>query len=70
LPVISRKAFAARADDRCTPQAGWYPAGTLIADAVLLVVATWLLTLGANDVIRDSNRLRAALAAGKRRLQR
>ncbi|MDB6011639.1 MAG: hypothetical protein JWL65_3889 [Gammaproteobacteria bacterium] len=51
------------------PQAGWYPAGTLTADAVLLVVATWLLTLGANDVIRDSNRLRAALAAGKRRLQ-
>ena len=51
------------------PQAGWYPAGTLVADTVLLVVATWLLTLGAYDVIRDSNRLRAALAAGKRRLQ-
>jgi diguanylate cyclase (GGDEF)-like protein len=51
------------------PQAGWYPAGTLTADVVLLVVATWLLTVGANDVIRDSHRLRAALAAGKRRLQ-
>ena len=51
------------------PQAGWYPAGTLVADTVLLVVVTWLLTLGAYDMIRDSNRLRAALAAGKRRLQ-
>jgi diguanylate cyclase (GGDEF)-like protein len=51
------------------PQAGWYPAGPLVADTVLLVVATWLLTLGAYDVIRDSNRLRAALTAGKRRLQ-
>ena len=51
------------------PQAGWYPAGPLVADTVLLVVATWLLTLGAYDVIRDSNSLRAALTAGKRRLQ-
>lgn len=50
------------------PQAGWYPADTLVADTVLLVVVTWLLTLGTYDLIRDSNRLRAALAAGRRRL--
>ena len=51
------------------PRAGWYPASSLAADIGLLVVATWLLTLGAYDVMRDSNRSRAALSASKHRLQ-
>jgi diguanylate cyclase (GGDEF)-like protein len=50
------------------PRAGWYPAGALAADIGLLALATWLLTLGAYEVMRESSRLGAALSAGKRRL--
>jgi diguanylate cyclase (GGDEF)-like protein len=49
------------------PRAGWYPASELVADIGLLAVVTWLLTIGAYDVMRKMNRQRAALAAGKRR---
>jgi diguanylate cyclase (GGDEF)-like protein len=50
------------------PWAGWYPASALAADTGLLVMATWLLTIGAYDVTRNMSRLRAALAAGRRRI--
>jgi diguanylate cyclase (GGDEF)-like protein len=52
------------------PRAGWFPATTLVVDASLVILVTWLVALGVRDATRHIVHLREALAVSRRRLQR
>jgi hypothetical protein len=51
------------------PRTGWYPAGPLIADIVVLALVAWLLGFGAYDLTHDVGHARRALATARRRLR-
>jgi diguanylate cyclase (GGDEF)-like protein len=51
------------------PRAGWYPTEELATEIGLLAVLAWLLAFGTHDLTHSLLRLRAGLAASRRRVQ-
>jgi len=51
------------------PHGGWYPAGPLVADAVLLALLAWALAFGAYDLAYSARRSKSALATVRGRLR-
>ena len=51
------------------PRAGWYPTEELATEIGLLAMLAWLLAFGTHDLTHSLLRLRAGLAASRRRVQ-